>query len=144
MVTECCRRYLFINLHLGLSPFYKGSGTLFWPIHNNEFSCIGTTCHILDEKIDNGPIISRTKPDLRQGDDYYAINLKAIHNGIKNFPISVMDFLNNNITPQKQDIKIRSRIYKKADFNEEALLKAMDNIGGGLTIQQIKTEKCDF
>ena len=26
----------FINLHLGLSPYYKGSATNFWPIVNNE------------------------------------------------------------------------------------------------------------
>jgi len=26
----------FINVHLGLSPYYRGSGTNYWPLVNNE------------------------------------------------------------------------------------------------------------
>ena len=46
-----------INMHLGLSPYYRGSGTNIFPIYNNEIQFIGTTFLFMDKGIDTGPII---------------------------------------------------------------------------------------
>jgi methionyl-tRNA formyltransferase len=135
-----------INLHLGLSPFYRGSATLFWPIHNNELSCIGVTIHIATKKVDAGNIIGRVKPLLLAGDNYYAINCKAIKSGIDAMPKIINSYLDNNIQIIQQDLS-NSKLYKKSDFNEQALLKALENIGTGLTANDIQkineSNKCN-
>lgn len=33
----------FLNAHLGLSPYYRGSGTNVWPLINGELGMVGAT-----------------------------------------------------------------------------------------------------
>lgn len=129
-----------INLHLGLSPFYRGSATLFWPIFNNELECLGVTIHIATKKVDAGQILGRVKPDYEVGDNYYTINYKAIKKGIDNMGEIVQNYLNGNIELIEQDLS-KSKLYKKSDFTEAKLLKALKNIGNGLTIEDINRIK---
>ena len=39
-----------INVHLGLSPYYKGSATNFWPFVNNELQFLGVTFMVTDKE----------------------------------------------------------------------------------------------
>jgi folate-dependent phosphoribosylglycinamide formyltransferase PurN len=48
-----------INIHLGLSPYYRGAGTNFWPLVNGEPEYCGATIHFLDAGVDSGPIIAQ-------------------------------------------------------------------------------------
>jgi len=136
-----------INLHLGLSPFYRGSATLFWPIYNNCISCVGVTVHITSKKVDAGEIIARFKPNLEKGDDYYDINLKAIKAGIDSIASVSIDYINGNRSTIKQDLS-KSKLYKKSDFSEKKLQIALKNIGNGLTIEQIEqiksSKECNY
>ena len=43
-------RAKFINIHLGLSPYYLGSGTNFWPFVNNELQFLGATIMRTEKK----------------------------------------------------------------------------------------------
>jgi methionyl-tRNA formyltransferase len=126
-----------INLHLGLSPFYRGSATLFWPIYNNELECLGVTIHLATKKVDAGQILGRVKPDFEVGDNYYTINYKAIKKGVDSMGEIVQNYLDNNIKLIDQNLT-ESKLYKKADFTEETLLQALDNIGEGLSEKRVK------
>ncbi|HEX6323299.1 MAG TPA: formyl transferase [Vicinamibacterales bacterium] len=57
-----------INLHLGLSPRYRGSHCVFWPLFNGEPEWIGLTVHHVDRGIDAGPILAQRRPAI-EGDD---------------------------------------------------------------------------
>ena len=39
-----------LNLHLGISPYYKGSGTNYFPLVNNEPQYVGATFMFLDKR----------------------------------------------------------------------------------------------
>jgi len=67
-----------INLHLGLSPWYKGAATLFWPFYNLQPQFAGTTFHIITPCIDAGPIISQCVPVLSYGDGIHDVSAKAV------------------------------------------------------------------
>ena len=125
-----------INLHLGLSPFYRGSATLFWPIANNEIECVGATIHLAEKEVDSGKILSRIKPNLCVGDDYYSINYKTVASAIKYLPVVSLDFLSGSLQPFDQCLDVGC-VYKKSDFNEFYLRQALANVGSGLTSQQI-------
>lgn len=58
-----------LNLHLGLSPYYRGAGTNFWPLVNREPEYVGATIHYLDAGIDTGPIVAHVRPDIRTEED---------------------------------------------------------------------------
>ena len=55
-----------INIHLGLSPYYRGAGTNFWPLVNREPEYVGATIHYLDAGIDTGPILAHAQADHRR------------------------------------------------------------------------------
>ena len=126
-----------INLHLGLSPFYKGSATLFWPFVNEELEYLGTTIHLAEEKVDSGKILKRISPVLQRGDNYYGITSKLVKNSIDIFPTIVTGFLSGLYKPIQQE-PIVGRFYRKRDFNEEQLLKALAFVGDGLTVSQLR------
>ena len=48
------------NLHLGLSPRYRGSATLFWPSYFLEPEFSGTTLHRFSKTPDSGDIVHQT------------------------------------------------------------------------------------
>jgi methionyl-tRNA formyltransferase len=125
-----------INLHLGLSPFYRGTATLFWPAVNNEIECMGTTIHLAVQRVDAGNILRRIKIAPREGDTYYDLSTRLIRTSIEAIPQTVHDYVAGQIIPVGQDLSL-SKTYRKRDFNEEALKKALAVFGKGLTASQI-------
>ena len=53
-----------VNIHLGLSPYYRGAGTNFWPLVNGEPEYCGATIHMLDDGVDTGPVIAHVRPEI--------------------------------------------------------------------------------
>ena len=56
-----------INLHLGLSPQFKGGATLFWPFYMLKPQYCGVTFHQITESADAGEIIHQSVPLLERG-----------------------------------------------------------------------------
>jgi len=135
-----------INLHLGLSPYYRGSATLFWPFYYDEIEYVGATIHIAVAKVDAGDIIGRVRPNLEVGDDYYTINLKTMKETIDRMPMYIEDFFFNKILLVKQDLTIGRRC-RRSDFTERTLNIALQNVGNGLSkdkLQEIKKKKINI
>ena len=68
-----------VNFHLGLSPFYVGSGTLFWPFVNDEPEMAGVTVHELTEELDMGNPIQRYRFARASGNYYELSNIIVRH-----------------------------------------------------------------
>jgi len=67
-----------INLHLGLSPRYRGAATLFWPFYFMEPNWAGTTFHFIQHSPDAGDIIHQVVPELEKGDGIHDVACKAV------------------------------------------------------------------
>ena len=67
-----------INLHLGLSPRYRGAATLFWPFYFMEPSYAGTTFHYIVAEPDAGDVIHQVTPELTMGDGVHDVACKAV------------------------------------------------------------------
>lgn len=72
-----------INMHLGLSPYYRGSGTNFWPLYDEKPEYVGVTIHYLDKGIDSGRIIVQGRPDIELNDTPHSIGNKTITKGVE-------------------------------------------------------------
>ena len=68
-----------VNFHLGFSPFYVGSGTLFWPFANDEPVMAGVTIHELTEDLDMGKPIKRYRFVQAEGNYYELSNMIVRH-----------------------------------------------------------------
>ena len=123
-----------INLHLGMSPYYRGSATLFWPFYNDELDYLGITIHIATEQVDAGDILKIVTPDIEDEDNYYDISNKLIQKSIKKFSSVVYDYHACDIKKVPQDITKQKYYYKKKDFTEKCLKKISTKMWGGNAI----------
>ena len=67
-----------INLSLGLSPWYKGGATLFWPFYHLEPQFCGSTFHQITKKADAGEIIHQCVPELLSGDTIHDVGARCV------------------------------------------------------------------
>jgi len=128
-----------INLHLGLSPYYRGSGTNFWPFFNEELEYIGATILHLDQGIDTGDIITHVRPQIEPGDDVHTLGCKAIKESVS-YLGKIIDLARRGKTLNrvKQWEIINPRFYKEKDFNEKILLDYQAKLKNGLIEKYLK------
>jgi len=67
---------LALNLHWGLSPYYRGSYCTEWALLNWDPYNIGVTIHKLAKKIDGGDILAQKRANLEPTDTVHSINMQ--------------------------------------------------------------------
>jgi len=67
-----------INMHLGISPRFKGVAGLFWPFYMLEPNNAGATFHYIVERPDSGSMIHQLKPKLEKQDGIHDTSCKLI------------------------------------------------------------------
>ena len=119
-----------LNIHLGLSPYYRGAGTNFWPLVNGEPEYCGATIHFLDIGVDTGPIIAHVRPDIRHGDGPHEIGNKTIVAAAQ----ALGDAALAHVVAPLRGVEQTGggRLYKRADFSADAVRRLYANVGGGM------------
>jgi len=108
----------FVNLHLGLSPYYMGSGTNYWPFVNNEPEYCGVTFMQIDAGVDTGEIIHQIQADYGCTDHPVVIGNRLIIKMTRVCAELVRHFDKLTSTPQSS---FDSRIYKNKDFSDDSV-----------------------
>ncbi len=67
-----------LNMHTGLSPYYRGASCAFWPIYNRELERLGATVHECTEQVDGGVIYGVTTLQLEREDKLHAVFARAV------------------------------------------------------------------
>lgn len=67
-----------VNLHGGLSPWYRGADCTFWALFNGEPENVGCTLHWIDAGIDTGGLIAHVRPPVRPDDDELRLFWRAV------------------------------------------------------------------
>ncbi len=80
-VLDCAARYGMINLHTGLSPYYRGGPCTFWSLYHEEPEYAGATVHYITSGIDSGDIILSGRPALDAADNAASLDCKVIDLG---------------------------------------------------------------
>lgn len=76
-------RHGVLNLHGGLSQFYRGLYTTDWAVHNGEPECIGATVHFVSEGVDDGDVVYQGRPVIEQSDNPNRLYEKVVRLGVK-------------------------------------------------------------
>ncbi|MCP1357548.1 formyltransferase family protein [Aneurinibacillus migulanus] len=66
------------NIHGGLSPWYRGNITLFWPFYMLRPNWAGMTIHYLTAQLDGGAIVHHSVPELHRGDGVHDVACRAV------------------------------------------------------------------
>lgn len=133
-----------INMHTGLSPYYRGGPCTFWCLYNEEIEYVGVTIHFLTTGIDSGDIIiSRRMTDIKSHDNEATLDCKVIKLGTSLMQEAVNGFLNNNLKPVPQWEK--GRVFYHKDFTPQKRLDLEKRLKNGLVEKYSKTkDNIDF
>lgn len=115
-----------VNIHLGLSPYYRGVATSLWPFYNNEPEYNGVTVFYLDEGIDSGPVIHQALVDVAPGDFIHDLSVKGIIAGVDLQLKALQEIQDGTIRAYPQDLTI-GRVYYNKDFNVHVLKKVLSD-----------------
>ena len=110
-----------LNIHLGLSPYYRGQGTNLWAFVNNELQCIGATFHLIDHGVDTGPIIHQIRARIYKNDNIHQIGNRLI----KDLPKKLFKIIKNfeSLECIKKKKYKNEKFYKGSDFDDESIKK---------------------
>ncbi len=121
-----------VNIHLGLSPYYRGSGTNFWPLVNEEPEYVGATIHLIDAGVDSGAILQHARPHITNGDTPHSIGNKAIKEGASALCWALREYHAGAIQPVPQWNEPEARHIRFRDFNPTVLKDLLTRWESGL------------
>jgi folate-dependent phosphoribosylglycinamide formyltransferase PurN len=119
-----------INIHLGLSPYYRGAGTNFWPLVNGEPEYCGATIHFLDAGVDTGPMIAHVRPDICRDDGPHDIGNKTIVAAAEALATAAIAHARAPLRGVAQEGD--GRVYRRKDFSAAAVERLYANFAGGM------------
>jgi methionyl-tRNA formyltransferase len=104
-------RIVALNMHTGLSPWYRGAACAFWPIHDGRPEMVGATVHACTSAIDGGDIYFREQAVLYRGDDLHAILGRAVIVGAEGYVRVIGQALEKRLKGEPQDLSIGREYY---------------------------------
>lgn len=132
----------FVNIHLGLSPYYRGSGTNFWPMVNRELDYLGVTFMHIDAGIDTGKVIHQYRARVYENDTPHQIGNRLIadiavitRELVRSF--DVLEDLEQIIIPEK------CKYYKNSDFTEKSVKLLYRNFEAGMVDEYLSMKEND-
>lgn len=130
-----------LNLHLGLSPYYRGSATNFWALHDGRPDLVGATIHLLDSGIDSGPIVKRGRPPCYPDDTPHTIGCRTVQVGATLMVEAIAEYFRGNLLAIAQD-KEPGRLCRRRDFSAQSIVELERRIEAGM-IRQYLASGCD-
>lgn len=133
-------RVAILNMHTGLSPTYRGSDTIFWPLHNEEPEWVGVTVHVLDEGIDSGPIIATARPTIDAEDTEDSLFCKAVIVGSPLYAEAILQVYEQGVPEAPQKLE-EGRNYRFVDRTVAADRRVRRLLKQGLLERYVRAPK---
>jgi folate-dependent phosphoribosylglycinamide formyltransferase PurN len=95
-----CTTATFINMHVGITPAYRGSHGGYWALYNNDDKNFGTTIHLVDAGVDTGGIIKQVFLSPTKKDNFSTYPIIQIGGGIK----ALIDVVKESLVKQPTTI----------------------------------------
>ena len=106
-----------INIHAGISPYYRGNDCNFWALYDDNPHLVGTTIHLLSKGLDSGPMLYHAMSNLKTNPFEYTMS--TIKSAFHSIAERIKDNSIFKINPVIQDKIKKIRYSKKNEFNEE-------------------------
>lgn len=118
---------LALNLHWGLSPYYRGAYCTEWALLNQDPYNIGVTIHKLSKEVDGGDIIAQKRVAFGPLDTVHSINMQLTKLGVE-LIIKVMEKIeaSEELNFKKQDYSLG--IMTRASQLDRRLFKQVESI----------------
>jgi methionyl-tRNA formyltransferase len=99
-------RELAVNMHTGMSPFYRGTQCAFWPVVNGEPEMIGATVHECTAATDGGQIFAVGAATWDEADRLHDLFGRAVVKGADLYVDTVRRYLDGSLKGAPQDLSV--------------------------------------
>jgi methionyl-tRNA formyltransferase len=120
-----------VNVHLGLSPYYRGAATNFWALVHREPECVGATIHVTTSALDGGPVLAQVRPVAAPSDDAHTLGVKTVAAAFQVLPRTLAAYARGRLTPRAQPAGV-GRVCRRADFDAAAVERLRQNLRTGM------------
>ena len=108
-----------INIHAGVSPYYRGTDCNFWALYDGNPHLVGTTIHLLSKGLDSGPMLYHAMSNLKINPFEYTMS--TVKSAFHSIAERITDGSIFTIKPLVQDKIKEIRYSKKSEFSEEVV-----------------------
>ena len=108
-----------INIHAGVSPYYRGCDCNFWALYDGNPNLVGSTIHLLSKGLDSGPILYHAMSNLRT--NHFEYTMSTIKSAFHSITKRINDGSIFNIKPIDQDRSKEIRYSRRIEFNEQVV-----------------------
>jgi len=130
-----------INIHMGLSPYYRGSSCNFWAMYDGNPSYVGATVHMLSKGLDSGDMLFHCVPKFQDYDSQFDFTMRSVLVAQEELVQTVKDGRIFSMSSVQQDISLEVRYSKNNDFTDDV---AREFLGRNIDLSSEKFEYPDL
>lgn len=104
-----CTDAVFINMHAGITPKYRGSHGAYWALCNGDAAYAGVTVHLVDPGIDTGNIIYQATISITEKDNFATYPLLQTAAGLPLEIQAIRDIMSHSLQTHTNDMP--SKLY---------------------------------
>ena len=108
-----------INIHMGISPYYRGTDCNFWALFDSNPHLVGATIHMLSKGLDSGPMLYHALSEIK--DDPFMYTMSTAKSAFLSLVERIKNQTIYNFSLEKQDKFKEIRYSEKNQFNDKVV-----------------------
>ena len=116
-LVEFLMEHRAINIHMGISPYYRGNSCNFWALYDGHPDLVGATIHLLSAGLDSGEILFHTLPKP-EAVDPFVLGMNSVSSASKGLVQSIQDGSIFEMDGVRQDSSVEIRYTRNRDFTD--------------------------
>jgi hypothetical protein len=114
-----------VNIHMGVSPYYRGSSCNFWALYDGNPGLVGATIHLLSRGLDSGNMLFHALPKP-QACDPFLLGMRAVNAAHAALVDAIVSGAVFDCAPAVQDKSREIRYTRNKDFTDEVAREYLD------------------
>ncbi|MBI1202243.1 MAG: methionyl-tRNA formyltransferase [Rhodopseudomonas sp.] len=118
-----------LNIHMGISPYYRGSACNFWALYDGNPDLVGATIHLLSKGLDSGDMLFHALPP-REACEPFDLGMYAVAAAHQKLAEAIAHNRILDAKPIPQDKSLEIRYTRNSDFTDaiaaEYLARSLD------------------
>lgn len=108
-----------LNIHMGISPYYRGSSCNFWALYDNNPHLVGATVHMLSKGLDSGEMLYHVLPTSAGCDNPFEFTMQAVAAAHDSLVHRIKEGNIFSLQPVAQDKTKEVRYTRNRDFTDD-------------------------
>ncbi|WGI23278.1 formyltransferase family protein [Amylibacter sp. IMCC11727] len=116
-----------VNIHMGMSPWYRGAACNFWACKDGNPQYVGATLHLLAKGLDTGGMLYHVRPEPKLYSDSFEFTMASVRSAHEVIFEKIQDGSLLSVPPVEQDKSKEIRYTRNSEFTDEIALDWLEN-----------------